>query len=311
MKKTLLFAAAISLAASGMAQGTSSLDITPVYFNSFEESDLNGASIVGGGEIKEIGGVYGKVFSNAMDGMRQNYLLLPEDILTHSADTQEITILFWLNRGNETDSGHYGWCPAFTAYGSAPSENNDNTWPMLACQYRGVLQVNNAGWCDYTDAENVKGANSLYHFETDWLADGEWHLYAASFTPKTANVSFDGNVVNEWVIPEEADNTAAGLFTNGADLKYICLGGNQAWNWADPDPGFWFDDFSIYNKVLTADDLKTIMVQKAEGNGVANIEVNAGAAVEYYDMQGMRVADPSNGIYIKRQGKTVSKVIVK
>lgn len=306
MKKFLLFGAVAMMAASAMAQ-----DSSLVYFNSFEDEDLNGATIVGGGEIKDLGGAYGKVFSNAMDGMRENYLLLPEDVLSHNGDTEEITILFWVNRGNETDSNHYGWCPAFTAYGSAPSDNNDNTWPMLACQYRGVLQVNNAGWCDYTDAENVKGANALYHFETDWLSDGEWHVYAASFTPKTAKVSFDGNVVNEWAIPEEADNTAAGLFTNGADLKYICLGGNQAWNWGDPDPGFWFDDFAIYNKVLSEDDIKAIMDEKIASDGVANIEVDAAASVEYFDMNGVKVAAPSNGIYIKRQGNKASKVVVK
>lgn len=301
MKKTLLFGAALFMAAGAMAQSE------PVYFNSFEDTDLNGATIVGAGEIKEVGGAYGKVFSNAMDGMRQNYLLLPEDALTHSAETNEITIAFWVNRGNETDSGHYGWCPIFTAYESAES----HIWPMLACQYRGVLQINNAGWCDYTDAENVKGVNTLYHFETDWLADGEWHLYTVTFTPKSAKVYFDGVIANEWSIPEDSERTAAGLFTDGAAYKHICLGGNQAWDWQDPDPGFWFDDLAIYDKVLGENDIKEIIKNKAEGNGVADIEVNAAAAVEYYDMQGMRVAEPSNGFYIKRQGKTVSKVMVK
>lgn len=174
-----------------------------------------------------------------------------------------------------------------------------------------MLQVNNAGWCDYTDAENVNGLNTLYHFETDWLADGDWHVYAASFTPKTAKVSFDGNIVNEWVIPAEADNTANGLFTNGADLKYICLGGNQAWNWGDVDPGFWFDDLAIYNKVLSSDDIKTIMDKKAAGSGVDDLGVDRAATAEYYDMNGVKVAAPSDGIYIKRQGNNVSKVIVK
>ena len=53
-----------------------------------------------------------------------------------------------------------------------------------------------------------------------------------------------------------------GIFTNGADLKYISLGGNQAWTWADPDPGFMFDDIAIYNKALTIDEIQAIMKKK-------------------------------------------------
>lgn len=45
--------------------------------------------------------------------------------------------------------------------------------------------------------------------------------------------------------------------------------------------------------------------------GVANIAVDENAPVEYYNMQGIRVANPTNGLYIKRQGKTATKVIVK
>ena len=115
---------------------------------------------------------FGNVFSNAMDGMRQNYLLLPEDALSHSVETQALTISVWVNRGNETVSSHYMWSPLFTAYGAAP--NPVNAMPMLACQYRGVLQVNNNGWSDYTDNQNVNGTNGIYHDATDWLC--RWRI---------------------------------------------------------------------------------------------------------------------------------------
>ncbi len=245
----------------------------PVYANDFEDG-VKDATVVGSGEIKNVGGLYGNVFSNAMDGMRQNYLLLPENALSHSVETNALTVAVWVNRGNETDVWHYMWSPLFTAYAE---KANDNSWPMLACQYRGVLQVNCAGWSDYTDAQNVKNVNGVYHGDSDWLADGEWHLYTATFTPTTAKVYFDGNLVNEWVI-DGVDNTAAGLFSNGADLKYICLGGNQAWNWGDPDPGFWFDDLALYNVELTKDQIKALMDQKtnatktrAEGEEIEEI----------------------------------------
>jgi len=47
-------------------------------------------------------------------------------------------------------------------------------------------------------------------------------------------------------------------------------------------------------------------------SGVANVSVDAnGGEVEYFNLQGIRVKNPANGIYIRRQGKNVSKVLVK
>lgn len=39
-------------------------------------------------------------------------------------------------------------------------------------------------------------------------------------------------------------------------------------------------------------------------------EADSDAPVEFYNLQGVRVANPSNGIYIRRQGNTVTKVIL-
>ncbi len=44
--------------------------------------------------------------------------------------------------------------------------------------------------------------------------------------------------------------------------------------------------------------------------GVENIAIDASEA-EYFNLQGVHVAEPTNGIYIRRQGKTVTKVFVK
>ena len=47
-------------------------------------------------------------------------------------------------------------------------------------------------------------------------------------------------------------------------------------------------------------------------SGVEGIEAeNADAPVEYYNLQGVKVASPSNGIFIKVQGSKASKVYVK
>lgn len=48
---------------------------------------------------------------------------------------------------------------------------------------------------------------------------------------------------------------------------------------------------------------------KLDTSGVEGIEIDANAPVEYYNLQGVRVEKPANGLYIMRQGDKVVKVI--
>ena len=134
---------------------------------------------------------------------------------------------------------------------------------MFALQYRGVMQVNCAGYCDFNDAENVAGANALYYADTDWLADGEWHYYMVTMTVTTACIYFDGALKNKWIIDDSTDGQVlSGLFNAGADLKDIALGGNQAFTYTDPDAGFMFDDFVVYDKALNESQIAGIIAKK-------------------------------------------------
>lgn len=45
--------------------------------------------------------------------------------------------------------------------------------------------------------------------------------------------------------------------------------------------------------------------------GIEDVTVDENAPVEYYNLQGIRVANPENGIFIRRQGNKTSKVLVK
>ncbi len=49
---------------------------------------------------------------------------------------------------------------------------------------------------------------------------------------------------------------------------------------------------------------------EADQTGIEAIEATE-APVEYYNLQGVRVANPENGIYVRRQGNTVTKVVVR
>jgi hypothetical protein len=67
--------------------------------------------------------------------------------------------------------------------------------------------------------------------------------------------------------------------------------------------------FNVYNGAT----LKTVQVKVAADKGsVGNVAVDESAApVEYFNLQGVRVANPQNGLYIRRQGTKATKVLVK
>ena len=53
-----------------------------------------------------------------------------------------------------------------------------------------------------------------------------------------------------------------------------------------------------------------LIVSEGEYSGVADITINENKSVEYFTVQGVKVENPNNGIFIKRQGNKVSKVIL-
>ncbi|MBR3522209.1 MAG: hypothetical protein IKN75_06810 [Prevotella sp.] len=245
-----------------------------VYFNDFSTGNgttaPEGLTIHGDGSfVDDADANFGKVFQNGGGAQRTHYLQLPNDVLSHSSTSKKMTIGFWVNAKNAGESNSYMWAPIFTAYAAAPS-NNTNTSPMFACQYRGVLQVNNSGWCDYVDQQNVKGSNTLYHGNTDWLADDGWHYYTAVFDGENAYVYFDGVLKNQWLATTDyndgtsdiTNTTQDGLFTAGSDLTYVCLGGNQVWNFGDNDAAFMFDDFAVYDEALAPSQIAKVIADK-------------------------------------------------
>lgn len=61
-------------------------------------------------------------------------------------------------------------------------------------------------------------------------------------------------------------------------------------------------------KITFPTDFNFVPDQSAIDNIVAD---DANAPVEYFNLQGVKVQNPENGLYIKRQGKTVEKVVIR
>ena len=135
----------------------------------------------------------------------------------------ELTINIEFNIGDEDPTTLYNFFPLFTAYEKAPAENDNhvltNTWSMLAIQTRGVQQVNDAGWTNFTNEENVKGINTE---SSDYLKDGKWHTVTVTYTKEESVFYVDGNIMNKWKINTANGGVNGFLSQEGAgNLKYI------------------------------------------------------------------------------------------
>lgn len=304
---------------------------TRVYYNNFEDGAKD-ATVVGSGQfVDETTQGFGKVFHNAVDGeaIRTNYLLLPSSVLSGSeiATNKELSICFWVHKGTNTE--RY-WNPIFAAYGSAPNATGVNEYPMLALQFRMEASINLAGWTDLKWPENVNydGNPTKYTeynhnlFNVTWLDDSNWHFFTATFTETSVKMYVDGVVQNAWTCDGTEGRSVNGLFTNGSELDYVCLGGNQAWNWGDKDPAFKFDDVAIYANALTVEHINGLMTAKA--NSLSNVilqlnELGEVVATTYLTLTGSCAGNDYQllvpGIYIAqmtyRNGVVKSVKVVK
>lgn len=290
-----------------------------------ERVTWKGEKAVGNGQFastEEEGAPFGDYFQNDGSAIRTSYCLLPEDVLAHSDKTHELTIAFWVSAEGFTPD-QYTYAPLFTAYAQ---QNNPNTWPMLALQSRGFVQVNCNGYCDFTATNNVAGKNNVYNknaweagdanhtFVNNWLEDQKWHYYTAVFTDTNAKVYLDGEVKNEWNVDGTSEGQIiSGLFTNGAELKYVCLGGNQAWDWGDNDSPFKYARLLIKNSGMSAGEIKAQMTAdfptwQEYMTAIEAVKVakqNVSDAI--YNLAGQRVDANYKGLVIKNGVKAMQK----
>ena len=74
------------------------------------------------------------------------------------------------------------------------------------------------------------------------------------------------------------------------------------------DNGAWILPAGAYYILLDVNNL-TLKVSKDDPTAIEEVGVDAGEAV-YYNLQGVKVANPENGIFIKKQGNKTTKVVL-
>lgn len=70
-------------------------------------------------------------------------------------------------------------------------------------------------------------------------------------------------------------------------------------------------EYNIKISLVEGSNVKGGYILVSESTGVENVEVEENATAVYYNLQGVEVANPANGLYIVKQGSKVSKVLVK
>lgn len=86
--------------------------------------------------------------------------------------------------------------------------------------------------------------------------------------------------------------------TPTAQHRYVTLRTQEALN---TDWGIKVRDMKVYGTLQKPTGIEDVIIGEDDAN----------APVEYYNLNGVRVSNPSAGLYIRRQGSTVSKVLIK
>ena len=255
--------------------------IVPVaaYYNALKETGTD-LTIVGSGSFVD-DSTFGTVFKNVSAATtRSAYLKLPENLFVVSGGNSidGMTIGFWVNANSDTSP----WYPLFMCYGAEPTalttgttyaENvnvTQNTYPMFTIESRCLPQINNAGYCDFAEAQQTykhSGWDATWNMAYNAYKDGNWHYFTCTLTETTLNIYVDGVLISTWTVDGTSNGQVIkGLFTNGANLKVNCLGGNQNWAWNDKDAPYSFAKFSLWHSALSATQISKIVSDTKNSN---------------------------------------------
>ena len=154
-----------------------------------------------------------------------------------------------------------------------------------------------------------------------------WTFGAAEGNCTTANASVEGfdwftlKGKSYFIMPVTTDGTTG---TRGSNFAIFDEEGTAVATWTEGQKaglgaamGSFIvvpnDDVSVYIYHFVPGTVAEKLIFAVDStSGVENFETeDANAPVEYYNLQGVKVANPSNGIFIKVQGNKASKVLVK
>ncbi len=178
-------------------------------------------------------------------------------------------------------------------------------------------------WNSATVHDNVLGAG--------W--GEEFHIWRMVWDYDHMEMWCDDILVNNINLDTTNNKVPSDNFDHGAegtnpfrDVRHmlwlnLALGGNNGGSLANTPRHLYYqiDYARVYQKIGTdgkakyhvEEEISEPKYKKDSNTGVNNITVaDENAPVEYFNLQGIRVENPANGIFIRRQGNTTTKVIL-
>lgn len=390
MKKSLLFGAALMMAAGAMAQLTpgeyyiknvetgmflnegyswGTHAIVKAYPAPFEVTvDGDGylfKSHFGVGYFKPTDGVY------YMDGDAKvvTYLEKAGDYYNLKVGDNYMTINEYVNYLTDPWWKAKNMCETeiYTVKQSAAPEGNKSAWQVLSRAEMiaalaeatvsnpveasfflnaGQIQQNADAYsqASWTYIKNGEKADIVFPW-CGWFDHSEW--YDRCTYAWCINDGGDGAVAGTDVVYQEVEGLPAGLYKaeyrivnqNNTPLV-VKFNSNQGKPYEYEESDLWYSSAqnSLAHNIeeahfIVAEDGKlSVRMEKTidpadqnrfafqsialyylgtDTSSVEDIAVEEDAPVEYYNLQGVRVANPANGIFIKKQGKKASKVLMK
>ena len=147
------------------------------------------------------------------------------------------------------------------------------------------------------------------------FATGEWNSVNMTADDNLWSCSFEAleNAAGEFGIKEltagaqtawfSCPNGAEYLTISGAAADMLCATSDNTNFKVEGLTGAWTFVFDA--------EAKTLTVKEGKDDAIENVEAVNNAAAVYYNLNGVRVANPQNGLFFKKQGNVVTKVIVK
>lgn len=157
-----------------------------------------------------------------------------------------------------------------------------------------------AEFVDMPDDQLIRVTLSISNAESEVAAGwGVGGIYPINVWSGAAAYNFTAKEVSKEGALNKYDFTAA-------DFRKFAKDENGEYHTDDYDQqGL---SFNVYNGA----SLVSVQALTPKGNAVNNISVDdSNATAEFFNLQGVRVANPENGIFIRRQGNKVSKVVVR
>ena len=206
--------------------------------------------------------------------------------------------------------------PALTGrYTIAPAATNveyDERGGIWYCQYRGaptdaqpgLVYIDNTGTEKYKDLVSRGGGGVRVSPDGKQIAVASSSANPKQFTVYNLVWSEDGvpALRREYVITHNIGTNVYDIAWDLAGNIYIC--GNS---------GEYLKGFALPRTEAFTTKAASKYTFNTENVGINKVAIDndANAPVEYYNLQGVKVANPSNGVFIKVQGNKSTKVYIK